>query len=236
MAETDIQRNVKAVTERIWNAAIRAGRAPEEITLEAASKMNPAEKVREAFAAGVTVFGENRVQELEEKQAQGAYAGAEIHLIGHLQKNKVKYVAGRCDMIESADSAELIALISEKALSRGTVQDILVEVNIGNDAAKSGIDPAELDELLASASGLTGVCVRGLMTVPPISEDLAETVKYFRKMYKLFVDITSKKYDNMNMQFLSMGMSGDFEAAIAEGSNIVRVGSAIFGARHYQRL
>ena len=201
--------------------------------LVAASKMNGAEAVREAIAAGVDACGENRVQELVEKNAQGAYAGAPLHFIGHLQKNKIKYLVGVADLIESVDSEELLRLIDARALKLGVTQDVLLEVNIGGEAAKSGFDPADLPAALEFCGTLSAVRVRGLMSIPPAAEIPGASRPYFAAMRELYVDIGAKKYDNVSMDFLSMGMSGDFEDAIREGANMVRVGSAIFGPRNY---
>lgn len=228
-----IAENVKKVMEQVEKAAVASGRKPEDVTLVAASKMNSAERVLEAKAAGIRVFGENRVQELVEKNAAGAYEGAGLHFIGHLQKNKVKQVVGVCDIIESADSKELIDQIAKKAVSLGICQDIFIEINIGKEESKSGIMAEQLDEILDYASGQTGIFVKGLMTIPPISENITEIRHYFEQMYKLYVDTGAKKYDNVSMQFLSMGMSADFEEAIRAGANIVRVGTGIFGHRQY---
>ena len=221
------------VKANIAAAAEKAGRRPEDIYLVAASKMNDSGRVREAIAAGIRICGENRVQEMVEKQAQGAYEGAELHFIGHLQKNKVKQVVGLASLIQSADSLELIRVIDKTALSRGIVQDILLEVNIGAEASKSGFSPAELPSALDSIARLDAVRVRGLMTIPPICSSRQEIEPYFVQMKQLFIDICGKKYDNIRMDFLSMGMSADYETAIACGANMVRVGSAIFGKRIY---
>jgi len=229
----DIAENVKNVQERIAAAARAAGRDPEDVTLVAATKMNDMEKVKEAVRAGIRVCGENRVQELVEKSAVGAYRGAELHFIGHLQKNKVKYVVGEVLLIESIDSAELLECIDEQAKKRSVVQDVLLEVNIGGEASKSGLAPDELPAVLEKASTLSSIRVRGLMAIPPISAVKGENSGYFARMHQLFVDNQAKKYDNVSMDFLSMGMSGDFEDAIAEGANMVRVGTEIFGARPY---
>ena len=208
---------------------------PEGVLLVAASKMNGPEAVREAVAAGVDACGENRVQELLEKNEAGAYAGAQMHFIGHLQRNKVKQVVGLCDLIQSVDSEELLQLIEKRAAALGIRQNVLLEVNIGGEAAKSGVAPAGLEALLRAAAPLEHVSVRGLMTVPPICAEKDETRRYFSAMYKLFVDIGRKKYDNICMDFLSMGMSADYREAVAEGANMVRVGTAIFGARDYSK-
>ena len=229
----DITESVARVKANIAAAAEKAGRRPEDIYLVAASKMNDSGRVREAIAAGIRICGENRVQEMVEKQAQGAYEGAELHFIGHLQKNKVKQVVGLASLIQSADSLELFRLIDKTALSRGIVQDILLEVNIGAEASKSGFSPEELPSALDSIARLDAVRVRGLMTIPPICSSRQEIEPYFVQMKQLFIDICGKKYDNIRMDFLSMGMSADYETAIACGANMVRVGSAIFGKRIY---
>lgn len=228
-----ISENVAAVRERIAGAAKAAGRDPSSILLVAATKMNDAERVRQAVAAGVDACGENRVQELLEKKDQGAYEGAALHFIGHLQQNKVNKVVGQCSLIESVGSVELLERISTRAEALGIVQDVLLEVNIGGETAKSGLPPETLSAALEAASGLTGVRVRGLMSIPPVSLEKGGSRPYFKSMFQLFVDNSIKKYDNVSMEFLSMGMSGDFEDAVSEGANVVRVGSAIFGERHY---
>ncbi len=230
---SEITENVRRVLENVAEAAIRAGRSPEDITLVAATKMNTAERVQEAIAAGITDVGENRVQELVEKRVQGAYDGARLHFIGHLQKNKVKNIVGVCSLIQSVDSYELLKTVSDRAAAAGIVQDVLAEVNIGREAAKSGVMPEKLGELLACAAEFPGVRVKGLMCVPPICDSPVQARKYFDAMYKLFVDIKGEKYDNVYMCILSMGMSADYAEAIAAGADMVRVGSAIFGERHY---
>lgn len=229
----DIAENVRNVCTCIQAAARSAGRDPVDITLVAATKMNDAEKVKEAIRAGIRVCGENRVQELVEKSAVGAYRGAELHFIGHLQKNKVKYVVGEVSLIESVDSEELLSSINERAQKCGVVQDVLLEINIGGEASKSGMPPEDLPAVLENVAGLSCVRVRGLMAIPPISTAKGQNRGYFARMHQLFVDNQAKKYDNVSMDFLSMGMSGDFEDAIMEGANMVRVGTAIFGARPY---
>ncbi|MEG1404594.1 MAG: YggS family pyridoxal phosphate-dependent enzyme [Oscillospiraceae bacterium] len=228
-----ITENVKSILERIEFAAKAAGVSARDVSLVAATKMNDAAAVAEAISAGVSACGENRVQELITKNAQNAYAGAPIHFIGHLQKNKVNQVVGICDIIESVDSAELLELINKRAALLGIKQSVLLEVNIAGEDSKSGLLPDELERVLSKAADYPSVLVRGLMAIPPISSKKGENRPYFAGMYKLSVDIRKKKYDNVFMDFLSMGMSGDFEDAIAEGSNMVRVGSAIFGARTY---
>ncbi|MBO6014019.1 MAG: YggS family pyridoxal phosphate-dependent enzyme [Oscillospiraceae bacterium] len=229
----EISERAASVLERIRSAALAAGRDPQEIILVAASKMNDASRVREAFEAGVTVFGENRVQEMLEKNAQNAYAGAQLHFIGHLQRNKVRQVVGLAGLIHSADSLELIREIDRCAEKRGLCQDLLLEINIGGEASKSGFSPDQLPSVLEAAAAFSHVSVRGLMAIPPACEKPSENIPFFEAMRQLFVDNRGKKYDNVSMDLLSMGMSGDFEAAIACGSNMVRIGSALFGPRNY---
>ena len=228
-----IAENVKAVKENIAAAALRCGRSPDEIKLVAATKMNDAERVRQAIAAGVDICGENRVQELQEKYAQGAYEGCPLHFIGHLQKNKVKYIVGKVGLIHSVDSVALASEINKRAAALGIVQDILLEVNIGAEPAKSGFAPGELSCALDAMAGFGSIRVLGLMAIPPICEKSEENRVYFRRMKQLFIDIGQKKYDNVFMQLLSMGMSADYEVAVEEGANLVRVGTGIFGARNY---
>ena len=228
-----IAENVAAVKENIAAAALRCGRSPDEIKLVAATKMNDAERVRQAIAAGVDICGENRVQELQEKYALGAYEGCPLHFIGHLQKNKVKYIVGKVGLIHSVDSVALASEINKRAAALGIVQDILLEVNIGAEPAKSGFAPGELSCALDAMAGFGSIRVLGLMAIPPICEKSEENRVYFRRMKQLFIDIGQKKYDNVLMQLLSMGMSADYEVAVEEGANLVRVGTGIFGARNY---
>lgn len=230
-----IQENIARIRREIDAAARETGRTGADITLVGASKMNDAAACQEAIAAGIDVLGENRVQEMTAKLAQHAYDGAPLHFIGHLQTNKVRQVVGKVDLIQSVDSPELLAMIEKRAAGQGIVQDILLEVNIGGEAAKSGVAPAALPELLETAAGCAHIRVRGLMAIPPVAETSDGNHAYFAKMHELFVDIGRKKYDNVFMDFLSMGMSGDFEDAISAGANMVRVGSSIFGARDYSR-
>ena len=228
-----IAENVSRIREEINQAALAAGRNPEEIQLCAATKMNDAGRIQEAIGAGLAVCGENRVQEFLEKEPQGAYRGAEVHFIGHLQKNKAKHLVGRVSLIQSVDSLELLSLISRLALERGIRQQVLLEVNVAGETAKSGFRPEDVSAAIDAAAQYEGVLVRGLMAVPPICRESQENIPYFQLMKQLFIDNGAKKYDNVSMGFLSMGMSGDYETAIACGANMVRVGSAIFGQRVY---
>ena len=228
-----IAENVAAIQARIAQAALACGRDPAEIQLCAATKMNDADAVRQAIAAGVSCCGENRVQELTAKAAQNAYEGAPVHFIGHLQTNKVRQVVGRVALIQSVDSLRLLEAIHREAARQGIVQDILLEVNIAKEESKSGFDAGEVLSILEEIGKYSNICVRGLMAIPPISRFCGENQKYFQKMFQLYVDIRGKINDNVKADCLSMGMSDDFEDAIAAGSTMVRLGTAIFGARHY---
>ena len=226
-----IAERVKTVFDEIGAAALRSGRRPEEITLVAASKTKPAAEIREAILAGVRAVGENRCQELVTKRAENAYEGASLHFIGHLQQNKLKYLVGAAELIHSVDSEALLTDIERTAEKRGLVQDILLQVNIGGEESKGGIAPERLSELCQLAGTLPHVRLRGLMAIPPVRTG-GEKYPYFSAMYRLFVDMAGKKYDNVSMDILSMGMSADYAEAISEGATMVRVGSAIFGARN----
>lgn len=228
-----IEENVEKVLEEIAAAARAAGREPGEVALCAATKMNDAQAVRRAIAAGVRICGENRVQELTAKLADNAYAGAQVHFIGHLQTNKVKQVVGKVDLIQSVDSEHLLAAISREAQKQGLCQDILLEVNIGEEAAKSGFAEKDILPLVDRIDSFSNIRLRGLMAIPPISRNPGDNLKFFLKMRQIYVDIRAKKNDNVSVNCLSMGMSGDFADAVAAGSTMVRIGTAIFGARDY---
>jgi len=215
-------------------AAAAAGRDPKSILLCAATKMNGAEAVREAIRAGVDCCGENRVQELTQKLEQRAYDGVPVHFIGHLQTNKVRQVVGRVDLIQSVDSLRLLEAIHREAAKQGIVQNILLEVNVGEEASKSGFRLEEILPLLDKIGKYPNVCIKGLMTIPPISENPGDNLIFFQKISQLSVDIMEKKYDNVMVDCLSMGMSDDFADAIACGATMIRIGTAIFGPRYYQ--
>ena len=230
-----IAENIAAIRAKIDAAAIAAGRDPKEIKLCAATKMNDADAVRQAIAGGVDLCGENRVQELVQKQKENAYEGAPVHFIGVLQANKVKQVVGKVDVIQSVDRLNLLDAIQKEAAKQGIVQDIFLEVNVGGEESKSGFAAAEVLPLLEHISEYPNIFVRGLMTIPPISEKSGSNRKFFQEMLQLSVDIRTKKYDNVSVDCLSMGMSDDFEDAVSCGSTMVRVGTAIFGARDYTK-
>ena len=230
-----IAENVALVRLEMERAAMACGRDPKEIKLCAATKMNDAEAVRQAIAAGVDCCGENRVQELLEKQKQNAYAGAPVHFIGHLQTNKVRQVVGMVDLIQSVDRLDLLECIQKEAAKKNLIQDILLEVNIGGEESKSGFTVDEAARTASEMGKYPNVRLKGLMAIPPVSEKPGDNCKYFAEMRNLFVDISGKTYDNVSMECLSMGMSDDFADAIAEGSTMIRVGTAIFGPRNYQK-
>ena len=227
-----IAENIANIRAQMADAAKKAGRDPSEILLCAATKMNDADRVKEAVAAGVDCCGENRVQEIQAKRPLGAYTGKPLHFIGHLQTNKVKYLVGVVDLIESVDRPELLECIEKQAEKLGIVQDILLEVNIGGEEAKSGFAPAQLEDAARAAQAMSHVRVRGLMTIPPADSDRDTNIRYFQEVRALYVDINEKLFHN-ELKCLSMGMSGDFEDAIRNGATMVRVGTAIFGARYY---
>ena len=229
----NIAENIRVIRETMVQAAKAAGREPSEVLLCAATKMNDAAAVREAVAAGVDCCGENRVQELTQKLAEGAYTGKPVHFIGHLQTNKVKQVVGRVDLIESVDRMELLECIEKTAAKLGIVQPILLEVNIGAEESKSGFSQEEIWQTVEKMVDFPHCRLRGLMAIPPISLHPGDNRRYFAEMRNLFVDISEKKYDNVDMECLSMGMSGDYADAIAEGATMIRVGTAIFGPRNY---
>jgi pyridoxal phosphate enzyme (YggS family) len=229
-----IAENVTEVRERIAAAAQRAGCNPDEITLMGVSKTFPVERIREAYGAGLRVFGENRVQEFAEKYgALGDLKNAEWHLIGHLQSNKAAKAAELFGAVDSVDSMRLAERLNAAAEKAGKSLPILIEINIGGEDAKSGVAPGseELERILIAASQWRNLRVRGLMTVPPYSEDPESARPFFRKLRELRDRIASRKLPSVEMDVLSMGMSHDFEVAIEEGSTCVRVGTAIFGDR-----
>ena len=231
-----ITENVARIRENIEKAAIAAGRDPATVRLCAATKMNDAAAVREAVRAGVDCCGENKVQELTAKLAENAYEGAPVHFIGHLQTNKVRQVVGKVDLIQSVDSLRLLTAIDREAAKQGIRQDILLEVNIGGEESKSGFAPEEVPDIVDKISEFPNVRLRGLMAIPPVCQNPGDNNKFFEKIYQLSVDIMKKKDDNVCVDVLSMGMSDDYADAIACGSTMIRVGTAIFGARDYAKL
>lgn len=229
----NIEHNLKVIRDRISAAAVSVGRSPEEITLMAVTKTVDPLFINHAIECGVDLIGENKVQEFLSKKPFLHMENCRAHLIGHLQTNKVRQIVGEVSMIQSVDSLKLATEISKRSLAAGLVTECLVEVNIGGEENKTGLEFSQTEELLEKMASLEGIKVRGLMTVPPICEKEEELSQYFSKMHALFIDMKSKKLDNIDMTVLSMGMSGDYEAAVRHGSNLVRIGSAIFGPRIY---
>ncbi len=230
-----IAENVARIRAEMEAAALACGRDPKEVKLCAATKMNDADAVRQAIAAGVDCCGENKVQELTAKLAQNAYEGAPVHFIGHLQTNKVKQVVGKVDLIQSVDSERLLQAIQKEAAKQGIIQNILLEVNIGGEASKSGFAPEEILPIVGKIGEFPNICMKGLMAIPPISQKSGENRSFFKKMWHLVVDIKKKIDDNVMVDCLSMGMSDDYQDAIQCGSTMIRVGTAIFGARDYTK-
>jgi len=229
-----IEENVKAIRQQIQQAAIACGRDPTEIKLCAATKMNDEHNVRRAISAGVDCCGENRVQELLQKLSNNAYSGVPVHFIGHLQTNKVRHVVGKVALIQSIGSLRLLEAVQKEAHRQNIIQDVLLEVNIGNETSKSGFSAMDIPSICEKMTEYPNIRVKGLMAIPPISQNSGENRKFFQEMCNLAVDITEKKYDNVWVDILSMGMSDDFTDAIACGSTMIRIGTGIFGPRHYQ--
>lgn len=228
----EIAANVAAVQERIYAACERSGRDPSEVTLIAVSKTKPVSDIYAAMDAGMTCFGENKVQELTGK-IDTIGDGVHWHMIGHLQKNKVKYIVGRVELIHSVDSVELAEKIQNEAEKKSVNVDILVEVNVAQEESKFGITTDEAIAMVEEIAKFPNIRIQGLMTIAPFTDDPEENRPYFRNLKKLAVDIKSKNIDNVTMSILSMGMTGDYEVAVEEGATMVRVGTGIFGERNY---
>lgn len=227
-----IEEKLQEVREKIKEAAERSGRKASDITLIAVTKTHGADEINCAIDAGVTDIGENKVQEILEKYE--AVKPVRWHLIGHLQTNKVKYIIDKVCLIHSVDSIHLMDEIERQAVKHDLIMPILIQVNISGEETKFGIHPEEIEKFLLHAGTLSRVKVRGLMTIAPKINKSVSNRLHFDNIHKIFIDISQKKYDNVSMEYLSMGMSGDYQCAIDAGSNMVRVGSAIFGARNYQ--
>lgn len=225
--------NLRTVEKVIDDTCEKAGRERSEVTLIAVSKTKPISMIREAYKMGVRDFGENKVQELTDKISQ-LPSDIRWHMIGHLQRNKVKYIVGKVELIHSVDSLRLAEEISQEALKKGVTANILVEVNAAGEESKFGIAPEETQDLVEQIGKLPAVRVKGLMTIAPYTDNPEDNRNYFRKLKQLSVDIGKKNIHNVNMDVLSMGMSGDYSVAIEEGSTYVRIGTGIFGERHNQ--
>ena len=228
-----IAENIARIRAQMNEAAIAAGRDPSQIQLCAATKMNDADAVRQAIAGGVDCCGENRVQELTAKSAENAYEGAPVHFIGVLQTNKVRQVVGKVDLIQSVDRMNLLNALEKEAARQNVIQNILLEVNIGREESKSGFFAEEIHSIVENMHKFPHLRVRGLMAIPPICQEEGGNSRFFQEILNLSVDIDRKKYDNVAMECLSMGMSDDFADAIRCGSTMIRIGTAIFGARNY---
>ena len=231
-----IAENIQAVRTRIEQAQARSPFAEKKTRLMAVTKTMDPQRINEAIAAGVDLIGENRVQELLTKYDQLHLDGVEVHLIGHLQRNKVKYIIDKVDMIQSVDSLPLAEEIERRAAFCQKVMPVLVEVHMGHEESKFGVEPRDLSAFLQKLAIFPHISVRGLMTVPPPCEDHLQSKKLFSQFYALFLDIRAQNLHNISMEICSMGMSGDFEAAVEEGSDLVRLGTAIFGKRNYQQI
>ena len=229
-----VTENLKNVEEKIAQACLRSGRSQDEVTLIAVSKTKPVEMMQEAIAYGITTFGENKVQEITEKQ-KVLTQPLNWHMIGHLQRNKVKYIAGKVALIHSVDSLRLAKTISEEAVKHNCEIQILIEVNVAGEESKFGVSVEETLPLIEEIAKLPAIHVEGLMTIAPYVEDPEENRPVFRKLKELSVDIAAKNINNVRMAILSMGMTGDYEVAVEEGATLVRVGTGVFGERDYSK-
>lgn len=224
--------NLLSVQQNIADACKRAGRDTNEVTLIAVSKTKPVSDIEEIYNAGIREFGENKVQEMTDKQAK-LPKNINWHMIGHLQRNKVKYIVGNTAMIHSVDSLRLACEISKEAVKKNVNVDILIEVNVAEEQSKFGVSVDEAPELISEISRLPNIFIKGLMTSAPFVENAEDNRQYFKKLRDLSVDINSKNIDNVYMDCLSMGMTNDYVIAVEEGATHVRVGTAIFGNRNY---
>ncbi len=229
----DIQYNLDVINEKIAESAIKSGRTPDDVRLMAVTKTVDPIFINYALDYGVKLIGENRVQELLRKKADLHLEGVDKHLIGHLQTNKAGQIVGEVDMIQSVDSLKIAKEIAKQSAKKGIITDVLLEINVGEEESKTGFSVTEFYESLYAIAELDSIRIKGLMTVPPICENNTTLCKFFENIYNIYVDIKAKKIDNIDMNVLSMGMSGDYEQAILCGSNLVRIGSSIFGPRIY---
>ena len=229
-----IDENLKYIAEEIAEAALKSGRKSEDISLMAVTKTVESKFINYAVDKGIVLIGENKVQEFLMKEPELNLSKCKAHLIGHLQSNKVKKIVGKVDTIQSVDSVAIAREIGKRSVEAGVNTKILLEVNVGNEESKFGFSPDEVFERACEISEINGILIDGLMCVAPICEKDAEIRRIFSNMRRLFIDIEGKKRDNINMNVLSMGMSGDYKNAILEGANLVRIGSAIFGSRIYR--
>lgn len=228
-SDKELLDRIKRVQEQVEESLIQSGRKPEELTVMAVTKTVPPHRVNLAIQAGIHLLGENRVQEYLSKREEYDLDHAQVHMIGHLQTNKVRQIIDKVSMIESVSSLKLAQEINHQAQKAGTVMDVLLEINIGKEETKTGFFREEIEEVLPILSQMSHIKVKGMMCIPP--KENAE--KFFSDMAQFFIDIKGKKLDNINMSLLSMGMSGDYQMAIRYHSNIIRLGTALFGARDY---
>ncbi len=231
--KADIEYNLDVINEKIGECAIKSGRKPDDIKLMAVTKTVDPIFINYALDYGVKLIGENRVQEMLRKKPDLHLDGVDKHLIGHLQTNKAGQIVGEVDMIQSVDSLKIAKEIGKQSAKKGVVTDVLLEINVGNEESKTGFSKSEFFENLYEIAEIPNIQIKGLMTVPPICENNVELCKFFENMFNIYVDIKAKKLDNITMNILSMGMSGDYDRAILCGSNLVRIGSSIFGPRIY---
>ena len=230
-----LKENLQRVEERIATSCDRSGRRRDEVTLIAVSKTKPVSTLQEAYDRGVRVFGENKVQELVDKY-EALPRDIHWHMIGHLQRNKVKYIIDKVDLIHSVDSVRLAETIDKEAKKHDLTANILIEVNVAKEDTKFGVLPEELDAMIDEISRFSNICVRGLMTIAPFVKNAEENRAVFARLRKLSVDIAGKNIDNVTMGFLSMGMTNDYEIAVEEGATLIRVGTGIFGERDYSHV
>ena len=230
---SDIQENVKFIRNKINEATVKSGRNENDVRFMAVTKTVDPVYINHAIDCGIDLIGENKVQEFLSKKDDLRLDKVEKHLIGHLQSNKVRKIITEVDMIQSVDSVSLAKEIERQAEKNNMTANVLIELNVGDEESKTGMDKALFMESFLEIAEMKHIRIKGLMTIPPICENNADLRKFFEEMYKLFIDIRAKKLDNVCMDILSMGMSGDYEEAILCGSNLVRVGSAIFGPRIY---
>lgn len=234
MINNDIKNNLDDISSRIKAAAEKSGRRAEDIKLIAVTKTVEVERIKQVYDYGILNMGENRVQELMDKYDK-LPLDCKWHLIGHLQTNKVKYIIDKVEMIHSVDSIELAKEINSKAAKCGKKMDILLQVNVSGEESKFGVRPEEVYDKIDIISQMTSIALRGLMTIAPYAQNPQDIRPVFRNLYNIYIDIKNKRIDNVNMDYLSMGMSNDFEVAIEEGANIVRIGTDIFGKRDYTK-
>ena len=231
--KADIEYNLDVINEKIAESAIKSSRKPEDVRLMAVTKTVDPIFINYALDYGVNLIGENRVQEMLRKKPDLHLDGVDKHLIGHLQTNKAGQIVGEVDMIQSVDSLKIAKEIAKQSVKKGIVTDVLLEINVGEEESKTGFSTAEFYENLYEIAEIGAIRVKGLMTIPPICENDTILCKFFENIYNIYVDIKAKKIDNIDMNVLSMGMSGDYSQAILCGSNLVRIGSSIFGPRIY---